>query len=71
MEGDKSVDTKAEAKGILDYLSSLECLFMLQMWTQILCEVQSLLEYLQKEQMDLVTADAMLKPAVESLKKQR
>ena len=35
LKGDKSADTKAEAKGILGYLSSLECLFLLQMWIQI------------------------------------
>ena len=68
---DKSTDTKAEAKGIVDYLSKLECLVMLQIWTHILSEVQSLSEYLQNETMDLVTVSSKIESVAESLKKHR
>ena len=66
---DKCNDTTAEASALIEQLSQF--LVLLEIWSEVLCDINSLSVYLQNDSMDLVTASKMIDTAMNVLKEQR
>ena len=45
---DKCNDTRAEASGLIEQLSQFEFLVLLEIWSEVLCDINSLSVYLQR-----------------------
>ncbi|KAJ8043433.1 hypothetical protein HOLleu_10513 [Holothuria leucospilota] len=64
-------ETKAEARGLLEFMSTFEFVFMIGMWSKVLYEMSTLSEYMQQVSMDLVTASSLIGAAMKNLEQQR
>ena len=71
IEREKTPENVGEAKGLLEAISKLEFLVMLELWITILADINSLSVYLQNKSMDVVTAAAKVKSAMEVMKSRR
>ena len=71
IERERTPENVGEAKGLLDAISKLEFLVLIEIWITILAEMNSLSEYLQRKSMDVVTAASNIKSAIESVRKKR
>lgn len=58
-------------KALFTFISNVEFLLMLQIWLEILTEVKSVSEYLQRESIDLVNASDIIKSTLKCLKDKR
>ncbi|KAJ8043424.1 Zinc finger MYM-type protein 1 [Holothuria leucospilota] len=70
-ENDTFPETKAEARGLLEFMSTFEFVFMIGMWSKVLYEMSTLSEYMQQVSMDLVTASSLIGAAMKNLEQQR
>ena len=68
---DRNVESRAEANALLGYISTIEFLVMLETWVEILTDIKSASEYLQKESMDLLTASSTIKSSTQKLQDNR
>ncbi|KAJ8018350.1 Zinc finger MYM-type protein 1 [Holothuria leucospilota] len=70
-ENDTFAETKAETRGLLEFMSTFEFVFMIGMWSKVLYEMSTLSEYMQQVSMDLVTASSLIGAAMKNLEQQR
>ena len=61
----------SDIKGLLTAISNVEFLVMLEIWLEILTDIRSLSEYLQKKSMDLMTASNSVKSVLTTLHNNR